>query len=225
MLDLLDYRLKFARPLSCGEAAHLRGYFGARYADEVCLHHHRPDGGFVYEYPRVQFKVLDRAAHLLGIAEGGPVVVRLWSEVEKARLQDGELPVVEATLGRRREAFGECDEPITYRLRTPWLALNQENHARFRCLRTDAERRGVLERILPGNCLSLAKSFGHRVQARLQADAQGLRPVEARLKGVPMLAFLGVFRINFLLPNLLGIGKSVSRGFGTVERVAGGASC
>ena len=32
-----------------------------------------------------------------------------------------------------------------------------------------------------------------------------------------MAAFRGWFGINFLLPARLGIGKSVSRGFGTVE--------
>jgi hypothetical protein len=64
----------------------------------------------------------------------------------------------------------------------------------------------------------LAKAFGHRVGIRLIADAKGLRPWITRLKSVEMLAFLGTFRINFLLPDHIGIGKSVSRGFGTVER-------
>mgnify|MGYP000253421783 CR=1 FL=1 len=39
------------------------------------------------------------------------------------------------------------------------------------------------------------------------------------LKGVPMLGFLGTFSVNFEIPDYWGIGKSVSRGFGTVKRV------
>ncbi len=33
-----------------------------------------------------------------------------------------------------------------------------------------------------------------------------------------MLGFLGTFSVNFEIPNYWGIGKSVSRGFGTVIR-------
>ena len=35
----------------------------------------------------------------------------------------------------------------------------------------------------------------------------------------PMLGFLGTFSVNFEIPDYWGIGKSVSRGFGTVKRL------
>jgi hypothetical protein len=79
--------------------------------------------------------------------------------------------------------------------------------------------------VLVGNCLSLATAFGHRVGTRLLPDACALRPSAARLKGVPMLGFVGTFRINFHIPDRAGIGKSVSRGFGTVERVREESPC
>jgi len=34
-----------------------------------------------------------------------------------------------------------------------------------------------------------------------------------------MLGFLGKFSVNFEIPDYWGIGKAVSRGFGTVKRV------
>ena len=43
--------------------------------------------------------------------------------------------------------------------------------------------------------------------------------MQTGLKGVPMLGFVGTFRVNFAIPEHAGIGKSVSRGFGTVERI------
>src|SRR5438105_1049286 len=106
-IDITEYRLRFERPLSPGEATHLRGYFGSAFADEELLHHHRRDGTLVYAYPRVQFKVIDRTAHLIGLAEGGELVERLWRDVDRARLGCEELPVLEATLLRRREPLGE----------------------------------------------------------------------------------------------------------------------
>jgi hypothetical protein len=42
---------------------------------------------------------------------------------------------------------------------------------------------------------------------------------DTSLKGMPMLGFLGSFSVNFVIPDYWGIGKSVSRGFGTVKRV------
>ena len=34
-----------------------------------------------------------------------------------------------------------------------------------------------------------------------------------------MIGFKGYFYVNFEIPNDLGIGKSISRGFGTVKKV------
>jgi hypothetical protein len=216
-IDITEYRLRFERPLSPGEATYLRGYFASVFAEEEMLHHHRRDGTLLYVYPRVQFKVIDRTARLIGLAEGGELVERLWREVESARIGEDELPVLEATLLRRREALGECAEPVEYRFVNPWLGLNQENHQRYERARTSVERQALLERVLVGNCLAVAKAFGHWVQGRITADARRLRPCTCRFKDQPMIGFDGPFRLNFRLPNAIGIGKSVSRGFGTVE--------
>ena len=220
LIDTVECWLKLSRPLIPGEATLLRGFFGRTFEEEVLFHHHRPEGGLVHDYPRVQFKVLDCTAYLIALSEGCPLVARIWAGLDHARIGDEELTVLESGLARRREALGEDDRPVTYRFRTPWLALNQENHLRYRRLSDPRERNALLERILVGNCLSIAKAFGHRVSVRLVADASRLRPSSSRLKGIEMDSFVGTFRINFQLPERIGLGKSVSRGFGTVERQA-----
>jgi hypothetical protein len=219
VVEIVDCSLKFARPLSAGEATHLRGYFGRAFTGEVLLHHHNPDGSLRYDYPRVQFKVIERTAHLIGIAEGADLVTKLWLEVDRAALSGESLPILESTLNRRRDSLGEAAELVAYRLRTPWLGLNQENFRVFGLAKDSGQRCALLERILIGNCLAMAKAFGHRVRAHLTADASRLRPHTTHLKGVAMVAFVGTFRVNFMIPNRAGVGKSVSRGFGTVERV------
>jgi Cas6b C-terminal domain/Cas6b N-terminal domain len=217
VLELTEYRLRLSRPLIPAEATQLRGFFGRAYSNEVLLHHHQGEGQFLYDYPRVQFKVLDSVARLIGVEQGGAIVEQLWREVDAAHIGRDDLPVLEASLLKRRECFGESAETIAYHFRSPWLALNQDNHGRYEACTTDAERRTLLERVLVGNCLSLAKSFAHQVTVRLSADVSQLRSVPVRLKGVPMVGFRGAFRVNFHLPQWIGIGKSVSRGFGTVE--------
>jgi hypothetical protein len=219
IVDSVGLWLRFPRPLQLGEATHLRGFFGRAFSDQVMLHHHEADGRLRYAYPKVQFKVLDRTAHLIGLADGAALVTRLWAEVDQARIGTEVLPVLEAGLSRRAEQLGESEGAILFRFRTPWLGLNQENHARYQAATGSKDRQALLEHALVGNCLSLAKGFGHWVRARITADCQGLRPVDAGLKGVAMVGFVGTFRVNFHIPEHAGIGKSVSRGFGTAERV------
>jgi len=215
-VHIVEYRLRLGRGLSRAETTRLRGYFGTVFRDEVLLHHHDPSGRLLYTYPRVQFKVLAKTAHVVGIAEGAPVVERLWREVDYARIGDHLLPIREATLLPRCDPFGQAPQMLDYRFLTPWLGLNQDNYQRYCRAADPALKRQILQRVLVGNCLSLAKSLGVRVTAQLIAEVGLLRPRICRFKGLPMLGFLGRFRINFYLPARLGLGKSVSRGFGTV---------
>src|SRR4051812_36564053 len=85
-ITVVECRLRFSRSLLTSEASRVRGFFGQVYADEDDLHHHNPDGSLRYQYPRVQFKVLDRSACLMEFGQGGEVVTRVWSEVDRARL-------------------------------------------------------------------------------------------------------------------------------------------
>lgn len=64
----------------------------------------------------------------------------------------------------------------------------------------------------------MSKSLGYKVPESIKADIHDLKEVPTKLKGTPMLGFLGNFSVNFDIPNYWGIGKSVSRGFGTVKK-------
>jgi hypothetical protein len=64
----------------------------------------------------------------------------------------------------------------------------------------------------------MSKSLGYTVPGPIKANIGKLKEVPTSLKGTPMLGFLGTFSVNFEIPDYWGIGKSVSRGFGTVKR-------
>jgi hypothetical protein len=217
-IDVTEFRLSLEKKLQWTQTPQLRGFFGRTFAEEVSLHQHRPDGSVIYDYPRVQYKILDRTPVLLGLGNGSDLLTRLWLEVDRTKIGMDELLVLESSIVRRTDQLGEMTEPAKYRFLTPWLALNQENERRYAIAQSLKERVALLESILVGNCLSLAKAFGHRVTARLQANCGRLRPVRSSLKGMSMTGFVGAFQVNFSLPDRIGIGKSVSRGFGTVER-------
>jgi hypothetical protein len=113
MLGITEYRLRLGRPLIPAEATQLRGFFGRAYSNEVLLHHHQGDGQFLYHYPRVQFKVLDSAACLLGIEQGGDIVERLWREVDAARIGHDNLPVLEDLYSRGANSSENPSSPST----------------------------------------------------------------------------------------------------------------
>lgn len=67
------------------------------------------------------------------------------------------------------------------------------------------------------------KGIGFTVPEPIKARVE-VKEVPTVLKGTQMIGFVGTFSVNFEIPNLWGLGKSVSRGFGTVVRVENGGS-
>jgi hypothetical protein len=102
---------------------------------------------------------------------------------------------------------------------TPWFPLNQDNYDDYEALETFEAKEEELERILTGNILSQAKGLDYWIDNRLKVELDFYslkRPVYH--KGVKFHGFKGSFTVNFNLPDYLGLGKSVSHGFGTVKR-------
>jgi hypothetical protein len=210
--------LKLERPLRSGEAPALRGFFGNAFEDEVLLHNHGANNELIYQYPKVQYKIVDRVANVIGIEEGGTVLERLWLSIDQTRIGNQDLRVLDSIFQWSEESISVTPEPVSYRFATPWLALNQSNFRDYMRLPTAHEKSEKLNKMIIGNALSLCKSLGIFLQERLVADCSKLQTSKVSLKGQPMISFLGHFTLNLQLPTLLGLGKSVSRGFGSVER-------
>jgi len=196
----------------------LRGFVGTRFAGSHLLHNHCEDGGFRYRYPLVQYKITRGRALILGLNQGGETLGALFFQLQNLNIGERQIPLREKHIRCREEAFGWTAQTHPYRFETPWLGLNQSNHERWQQL-AETERQKMLERILTGNLLSLAKGLdyhlGHDQRLTVQAH---LTPVPVRFKNRPMQGFIGRFTVNFLIPDWLGLGKSCARGFGTVRQ-------
>jgi len=109
-------------------------------------------------------------------------------------------------------------EIYSYRFVTPWLALSQKNYPRYR----DASQEGsrdLLRRILVGNILSASKGLGYVAKEHIRLEVGGMQDEICLLKGSKVTGIRGEFTTNFSIPELIGLGKSVSRGFGAVTRL------
>jgi len=65
----------------------------------------------------------------------------------------------------------------------------------------------------------MSKSLKYDVPEQIKCDTN-LRFRKDRLKDVSVMTFTGTFHANFLIPDYLGVGKSVSRGFGAVKQLS-----
>lgn len=215
-LEIFTLTLSSDQPIE-GTAAQLRGFFATKFTEYTLLHQHDA-GTLVYRYPLVQYKVIEGTPTVIGINEGSDVLKEIYHATQTIRLGDREFRILQTGIDLRRVPFGLNDRISSYDFVTPWLALNQENYLRYYGLKNGDERRDLLRRTLIGNIISMSKSLGYEIPGRIKCDVEVV-PQKRRLKNVNLMAFAGRFHVNFQIPDLLGIGKSVSRGFGAVRQI------
>ncbi len=211
-------KLKFDRQLNRAvKVKDLRGAIANLYPEKQLLHQHREDGKVDYCYPLVQYKIIDDECLLAGFKEGAEVLANLDLATKTLFLGEHSYTIITKELEFYHVSIGITDALQQYQFVTPWLALNQNNYKEWQAL-SKSEKQERLRRTLIGNILSMAKGLGYVVTGEIKAELD-VTGVSAILKGVPMIGFLGKFQVNFNIPDYLGLGKSVSRGFGTVQAV------
>lgn len=205
--------------LNKADAEKIRGYLGNLFWDNPYAHQHNEDGDFIYRYPRVQYKIIDGKCLLIGFNEGFEIVEKTFYNLKTINLNGVWEEIIGKGLESYTDFFAVTSNQMQYSFLTPWLALNERNYERYQKLSTWARKKELLEKILIGNIISMSKSLGYTVPEPIKVNILKIKEVQTRLKGTPMLGFLGTFSVNFLIPDYWGIGKSVSRGFGTVIKL------
>lgn len=151
--------------------------------------------------------------------EGKEIIKKLFYDLNTLNLEGSWQQIVEHAIDNCNSNFGLSEQPYKYRFITPWLALNEKNYEKYQKFGIFAKRKELLENILIGNLISISKSLGYTVPAKICSNILNIREVKINFKDNSMIGFLGDFSVNFAIPDYLGIGKSVSRGFGTIIRV------
>jgi hypothetical protein len=200
------------------DAHKLRGYFGNLFKEKSeLLHNHMGNGELRYAYPQIQYKVIDQTPMLVGIKDGAELLTELFLKIRELKIDGTVYPIRQKNIEAKLIEPGASVAPKTYRFETLWMALNQKNHERY----TEAnalDQGKLLEKILVGNCLSYFKSMDIFVESTLEARGR-FSEKSTKFKNNRMIAFEGLFEINADLPDYIGLGKQVSRGFGTIRSV------
>lgn len=198
----------------------LRGYFGTLFREHSpLLHNHLEDGSLRFRYPLVQYKVIRKMPYLIGLADGAELLAGLFLKVKELQLENQTYPLHTKNIQSLLWSPKVGQDLYTYRFSTLWMALNQKNYQEYR-KENEAQQQVHLKNILIGNILSFLKGIDihltpeQRLLAQINVSAQ-----QTNFKDQKMMAFSGSFTTNIQLPDFIGLGKAVSRGYGAIEGV------
>lgn len=212
-------RIKFPEiQLQTRDAHKLRGYFGNLFKEHsLLLHNHYESGELRYRYPLVQYKVIDKVPMLMGIEEGAELLPQLFLKIKELNIDGKVYPVNAKNIEAAKEEVGYSGELNEYRFETLWMALNQKNYQAYIRLESETEKEKLLNRLIMGNILGFYSNIKLQLapEERLFAKVD-VQEKSTKFKGKEMLAFSGSFMVNAFLPDYIGLGKSVARGFGTL---------
>lgn len=219
LMDIKAFKISFSDiSVERRDTAKIRAYIASRHPHLSELHNHMTDGRPIYRYPLVQYKVIDGKPLIIGLNEGGEILESFILDEEKLVLNGQAVEINEKHIIKKIEQFGLLpDQMIEYKFKNPWFALNSENYKKY--VESSAiEKIKSLEKILIGNLLSVSKGLGYTVNRQIECRIM-VNPLEIKLKDKTMLGFNGNFMVNFHLPDHIGLGKMVSRGFGAIEKI------
>ena len=215
-------RIKFPEiKLQARDAHKLRGYFGNLFKEHSpLLHNHYENGKFRYKYPSIQYKVIHNVPTLVGVNDGAALLPKLFLKINELDINDKKYDITSKNIAVQNEPAGFSEQLHEYKFTTLWMALNQQNYPRYMGLKTDKEKEAMLNAILVGHILSFFRNTGIELSAseRLLVKTK-LQEKSTKFKENKMMAFSGSFIVNAELPEEIGLGKAVSRGFGSIQKV------
>ena len=209
----LVYNLDQDIPLNYGEK--LRGFFANKF-EEILFHNHSENGNFRYGYPLIQYKIIKNKPVIVGINEGAELIVKHFLDIDNIRLGNKIFIHPSANLEIENENLMVSEiEKFEYEFQSPWLGLNQHNFVKYLKIENKKE---FLEKKLVGNILSFAKGINWWLDKKVYIENFEFTECEVNYKDKKLTGFKGKFVSNVMLPNNIGLGKSVSKGFGRIIR-------
>ncbi|RIV25642.1 hypothetical protein DYU11_09825 [Fibrisoma montanum] len=201
-----------------------RGAVIEKVGREYDLFHNHADGtGFVYRYPFIQYKRIGRNPAIICVDEGVDAIHHFFqNQTWHIRLGNRPLELRIRDLRLNQYTLQAWEHTFRFQIRD-WLALNEANYARFQHTSDEIDRIELLERVLTGNILSMAKGLDWHIDRKVRVRISAVSPPRLqRFKDQLLTSFDVEFATNVFLPDWIGLGKGVSVGFGVVKQKSKG---
>tara|TARA_B100001113_G_scaffold125071_1_gene102055 strand:- start:364 stop:1446 length:1083 start_codon:yes stop_codon:yes gene_type:complete len=168
-----------------------------------------------YLYPRVQVKILNEQIYLIGIHEGAKPVIKLCESIQSLDFGNITFTVKDCDLETVNRQFIISNRLVRYKFITPWIALNHMTSGKYKFLK-NKEKQSYLNKLLGQNIIFMAGEVGNNIRedifTKVKVSSLFPKPIDENKWG----SFKGEFKTNFVLPNYIGIGNGITRGFGTI---------
>ncbi|MEE8341025.1 MAG: CRISPR-associated endonuclease Cas6 [Candidatus Neomarinimicrobiota bacterium] len=167
-------------------------------------------------YPRVQVKILNEQIYLVGIKDGADPVKDMTKDFELLNFGNITFNILDVEIEESDDPFKHIDQLLRYRFVSPWVALSKNTHNRYKMQKNNG-RITFLNRLLGQNIVFLAREMGvdlnDKVYTKLKLNSLFPKPVYENNWG----SFSGEFQTNFVLPNYIGLGNGITRGYGAIH--------
>ena len=193
----------------------VKGVFMKQFSDEKIVPFLDGKLRSKYLYPRVQVKILKEQIYIVGINEGVNPVLSLVDNLELFNFGDITVKIEKIDIEQNRDPVSLVDKLLRYKFITPWVALNAGSSKKFRAIKED-NKILFLNKLLGQNLLFLSKELGLDTESKIytKVKVESIDPHNHEENG--WRSFNGEFRTNFMLPNFIGFGNGITRGFGSI---------
>lgn len=188
--------------------------------EHILFHNHLGDSNFSYKYPLIQYKTVRKKPAIFCLQSGVDSIHHLFQQKSRNINLNGnrfELKVHDIMM--KNTTLSVWDRRFNYFINN-WQALNHENLKVFNSTDALGDRIEMLNRILTGNILSMAKGIDWHIDQKVIVSITDLEMERLkRMKEINVMTFNLRFSSNVYLPDYIGIGKGASKGFGVVKQI------
>lgn len=169
-----------------------------------------------FSYPRVQVKILNEQICIIGIKEGVDSVLSLPETIKELDFGNITFSINDFEVETQTQQFIPSGSVIKYSFLTPWAALNQITGDKYRSL-PNKKKISYLNKLLGFNLNFLAKEMGVCVDNGIYTKVKIPNLYPKAIDDNKWKSFKGEFKTNIVLPNYIGIGNGITRGYGTIK--------
>ena len=167
-------------------------------------------------YPRVQVKILNEQIYFIGIGEGVEPIKDLLKNLKSLDFGNITFEISDTEIEKSSNRFHPSSKHVRYRFITPWVALNQATGKKYRYLK-NKDKVNYLNKLLGQNIVFISRELGIELEENIFTKINLSTLLPKTLEENNWAAFDGEFETNFILPNYIGIGNGITRGYGTLH--------
>lgn len=91
-----------------------RGYISHQFPQYDILHGRTKEGKLLYRYPRIQYRVINKEAYIIGLEEGVQIVREIEPKIETVQVQNNCHRIIQKQIFFEEVNFGSLNSMITY---------------------------------------------------------------------------------------------------------------